>query len=80
MHCPECGWPDIGKMPAGVRLIKHNDKTILLGHLIYVPIDSVLCSVCEEMKSAVESKPWFREAHREYLDQVKVKKRILRGT
>ncbi len=80
MHCPECGWPDIGKMPAGVRLIKNNDKTVLLGHLIYVPIDSVLCSVCEEMKSAVESKPWFREAHREYLDQVKVKKRILRGT
>ena len=80
MHCPQCGWPDIGKMPAGVRLIKHNDKTVLLGHLIYVSIDAVLCSVCEEMKSAVESKPWFREAHREYLDQVKVKKRILRGT
>ena len=54
--------------------------TRLTRHLIYVPIDSVLCSVCEEMKSAVESKPWFRQAHREYLDQVKVKKRILRGT
>ncbi len=80
MHCPECGWPDIGKMPAGVRLIKNNNKTVLLGHLIYVPIDSALCSVCEEMKSAVESKPWFRQAHREYLDQIKVKKRILRGT
>ena len=67
-------------MPAGVRLIKHNSKTVLVGHLMYVSIDSVLCSVCEDMKSTVESRPWFHEAHREYLDQVKVKKRILRGT
>jgi hypothetical protein len=32
------------------------------------------------MKSAVAARPWFLEAHREYLDQVKVKKHILRGT
>jgi hypothetical protein len=79
MRCPQCGWPDIGKMPAGVRLIRHDGKTVLVGHLMYVSIDSALCSICEDMKSAVESRPWFHEAHREYLDQVKVKKRILRG-
>ena len=79
MHCPECGWPEIGKMPAGVRLAKLNGKTVLLGHLTYIQMDSVLCSVCEEMKSAVVAKPWFLEAHREYLDQVKVKKHLLRG-
>lgn len=80
MHCPQCGWPEIGKMPVGVRLIKQNDKTVLFGHLTYVRVNSVLCSVCQEMKSAVAARPWFLEAHREYLDQVKVKKHILRGT
>jgi hypothetical protein len=43
-------------------------------------MESVLCSVCDAMKSAVAEKPWFLEAHREYLDQVKAKKHILHGT
>jgi hypothetical protein len=80
MHCLQCGWPEIGKMPAGVRLVKENDKTVLVGHLTYVDVDSVLCSVCEEMKSAVETRRWFVEAHGEYLTQVKAKKHLLRGT
>ena len=67
-------------MPAGVRLIKQNDKTVLFGRLNYIRMNSVLCSVCEEMKSAVAARPWFLEAHREYLDQVRVKRHILRGT
>jgi hypothetical protein len=79
MHCPQCGWPNIGKMPAGVRLMKQNGKTVLLGHLTYVRIKKDLCSVCEEMKFAVAARAWFLEAHREYLHQVRVKKQILRG-
>jgi hypothetical protein len=79
MHCPQCGWPEIGKIPAGVGLIKQNNKTVLVGQLTYVRMDSVLCSVCKEMKSAVAARPWFLEAHREYLDQVKVKNHLLRG-
>jgi len=31
------------------------------------------------MKAAVAARPWFLEAHGEYLDQVKVKKHILGG-
>jgi hypothetical protein len=77
--CPECGWPGIGEMPAGVRLVKQSDKSVLIGHLSYVRMNSVLCSVCADMKSAVAARPWFLEAHGEYLDQVKVKKHILRG-
>lgn len=79
MHCPQCGWPGIGNVPAGVRLITQNNKTVLIGRLTYVRMDSVLCSVCQEMKSAVAARPWFLEAHSEYLDQVKVKKHILGG-
>ena len=79
MECSQCGWPEIGKMPAGVRLTKQNNKTALVGHLTYVRIDSVLCSVCEEMKSAVTARAWFVEAHREYLDQVEVKNHLMRG-
>jgi hypothetical protein len=29
------------------------------------------------MKAAVEERPWFAEAHREYLHQVKVKRKLL---
>ena len=66
-------------MPAGVRLVKQSNKSVLIGHLSYVRINSVLCSVCADMESAVAARPWFREAHGEYLDQVKVKKYILGG-
>jgi hypothetical protein len=79
MQCPECGWPEIGKMPAGVGSITENNKKVLLGHLMYVHVDVELCSVCAEMQSAVAARPWFLEAHREYLDQVKEKKHLLRG-
>ena len=66
-------------MPAGVQLVKQSGKSVLIGHLTYIRMASVLCSVCAEMKSAVAARPWFLEAHGEYLDQVKVKKHILGG-
>jgi len=36
-----------------------------------------LCSLCQEMESAVASRPWFVKAHAEYMDQIKVKKQLL---
>ena len=79
VHCPGCGWPGIGEMPAGVRLVKQSEKSVLIGRLSYVCMNSVLCSVCADMKFALAARPWFVEAHSEYLDQVKVKKHILGG-
>jgi hypothetical protein len=64
-------------MPAGVRLVKQSGKSVLIGHLSYIRMDSALCSVCADMRCAVAGRPWFLEAHDEYLDQVKVKKHIL---
>jgi hypothetical protein len=78
MQCPECGWPEIGNMPAGVGSITENNKKVLVGHLTYIHVEVELCSVCTEMKSAVATRTWFLEAHREYLDQVKAKKHLLR--
>ena len=60
-------------MPAGVRVIKQEGKTVLVGRLSYFRISTVLCSLCQEMESAVASRPWFVKAHAEYLDQIKVK-------
>jgi hypothetical protein len=77
LRCAECGWPGIGNMPTGVRMIKRNDKDVLIGQLSYYRKSGALCSVCEEMQSAVVSRPWFVEAHVEYLDQIKVKKKLL---
>lgn len=79
MICPECGWPGVGKMPAGVRQLNQGDRTVLVGQLTYFEStdEGALCSVCEEMKAAVEERPWFIEAHREYLKQVKVKKQLM---
>jgi len=79
VHCPECGWPGIGEMPAGVRLVKQSGKSVLIGQLAYFRTNSVLCSVCADMMCAVAASPWFLQAHDEYLDQVKVKKHILHG-
>jgi hypothetical protein len=79
MQCPQCGWPGLGKMPTGVRLVTQNGKSVLIGQLGYFCMDAVLCSICKEMISAVAARPWFVEAQREYLDQVKVKKHILGG-
>jgi len=79
VHCPQCGWPGIGEMPAGVRSIKQSGKSVLIGRLTYLRMNSVLCSVCADMRSAVSARPWFLEAHEEYLDQVKVKKHVLGG-
>jgi hypothetical protein len=45
--------------------------------LSYFRISTVLCSLCQEMESAVASRPWFVKAHAEYLDQTKVKKHML---
>jgi hypothetical protein len=64
-------------MPAGVCLIKQEGKTVLVGNLSYFPISKVLCSLCQEMESAVASRPWFVKAHSEYLAQIKVKKQML---
>ena len=79
VNCPQCGWPGMGEMPAGVRLVKQNGKSVLIGHLDYFHMNSVLCSDCADMRCAVAARPWFVEAHDEYLDQVKVKKHILHG-
>jgi len=79
VHCPECGWPGIGEMPVGVRLVKQSGKRVLIGRLSYFRMNSVLCAVCAHMRSAVSARPWFLEAHGEYLDQVKVKQHILGG-
>ena len=64
-RCAECGWPGIGKMPAGVRMIRQNGKDLLIGQLFYYRMNGVLCSVCQEMESAVATRPWFVEAHAE---------------
>jgi hypothetical protein len=64
-------------MPAGVAVIKQEGKTLLVGNLSYFPISTALCSVCQELESAVASRPWFVKAHAEYLDQIQVKKEML---
>jgi len=68
--CSQCGWPGTGKMPAGVGVIRQKDKTILVGSLSYFRISTARCSVCQEMESAVASRPWFVKAQAEYLDQL----------
>ena len=75
--CSQCGWPGTGKMPAGVCVIRPKDKTVLVGTLSYFRISTDLCSLCQEMESAVASRPWFVKAHAEYMDQIKVKKQLL---
>jgi hypothetical protein len=75
--CSQCGWPGTGKMPAGVRVIKQKGRTVLVGNLSYFRMCTVLCSLCQEMESAVASRPWFVRAHAEYLAQIKVKKQML---
>jgi hypothetical protein len=79
MTCPECGWPGVGQMPAGVRQMTQGHKTVLVGQLTYFSVaeEGALCSICEEMKDAVEARPWFIEAHREYLQQVKIKNKLM---
>ena len=70
-------WVAGNKMPAGVRVTKQEGKTVLVGRLSYFQISTVLCSLCQEMESAVASRPWFVKAHAEYLDQIRVKKQML---
>jgi hypothetical protein len=77
--CSECGWPGTGKIPAGVCLIEQNGKTVLVGTLSYFHISSELCSVCQEMESVLASRPWFVEAHSEYVDEIRFKKQLLGG-
>ena len=77
--CAECGWPGMGKMPAGVRMIRQNGEHLLIGQLCYYHTNAVLCAVCQEMESAVASRSWFVEAHAEYLEQIKAKEKLLGG-
>jgi hypothetical protein len=63
-------------MPAGVSVIRQKGKNVLVGSLSYFRISTVLCSLCQEMESAVANRPWFVKAHAEYLDQIKVKKHM----
>jgi hypothetical protein len=63
-------------MPAGVSVIKQKGKNVLIGRLSYFRISTALCSLCQEMESAVASRPWFVKAHAEYLNQIKVKKQM----
>ena len=55
-------------------MIKQEGKTVLVGRLSYFRISTGLCSICEELESAVQTRPWFVKAHAEYVEQVKVKK------
>jgi hypothetical protein len=64
-------------MPAGVRVIRQEGKTVLVGNLSYFRISTVLCSLCQEMESAVASRPWFVKAHAEYLHEIKGKRQLL---
>ncbi len=68
--CSQCGWPGTGTMPSGVCVIKQNGKTVLVGNLSYFHINTDLCSLCQEMESAVASRPWFVKAQAEYQDQL----------
>jgi hypothetical protein len=77
--CSQCGWPGTGKLPAGVSVIRQKDKTLLVGTLSYFLINTTLCSLCQEMESAVANRPWFVKAHSEYVDEIKVKKQLLGG-
>jgi len=77
LRCSQCGWPGIGTLPVGVRMIKQDGKTVLVGQLSYYRASTSLCSVCQAMQSAVVSRQWFIDAHTERLDQVKVKKQLL---
>jgi hypothetical protein len=63
-------------MPTGVRLARENGKSALIGHLSYFSVPGELCSVCNEMKNALEARLWFVEAHREYVNQVKKKQQL----
>lgn len=78
-RCAECGWPGTGNLPAGALATNRNGKQVLVGRLSYFHISTALCSVCQEMKSAVASRPWFIEAHAEYLDQIEFKRKLLAG-
>ena len=66
-------------MPTGVRVTNRNGTHVLIGRLSYFHTSTVLCSVCRDMKSAVATRPWFVEAHAEFLDQVEAKKQLLGG-
>lgn len=77
--CCECGWPGVGNLPTGVRTLNGGGGRVLFGQLSYFFIRTELCSVCQEMLTAVENRPWFVEAHHEYLDQIELKKQLLAG-
>ena len=79
VRCAQCGWPGIGNMPTGVRVLNRAGKHVLIGQLAYYRMSGVLCSVCQEMESAVVIRPWFIEAHTEYLEQIKIKTKLLCG-
>lgn len=82
MTCRECGWPGVGKTPTGVRQLNRGERAVLVGQLTYISTvgGDGLCSVCKDMQAAVEERPWFVEAHGEFLEQVKTKKRLLGGS
>lgn len=75
--CSQCGWPGVGNMPAGIRVVRQNGKDVRVGQLSYYRTPSALCAVCQEMESAVAGRPWFAEAQAEYRNQVKAKQHLL---
>jgi hypothetical protein len=66
-------------MPSGVQSLRRDGKSALLGHLSYYRIQSSLCSLCQDMQSAVAGRTWFVEAHHEYLRQIELKKQLMSG-
>lgn len=64
-------------MPAGVCVVNEDGKKVLVGQLSYFSTNTPLCSVCEDMRWAVENRGWFLEAQEDYLYQVKLKRKLL---
>ena len=66
-------------MPAGQKTIRKDGKQFQTGKLIYYRRSGELCSVCQDMASALTGRLWFIKAHAEYLDEVEAKRRLLEG-
>jgi len=66
-------------MPAGVLTVNENGSQTLVGQLSYIYIRTRLCSVCQDMTDTVENRPWFIDAHIEYLHEIEMKRQLLAG-
>ena len=56
--------------------MRQEGKSVMVGRLSYFCVSTVLCSLCEEMVSAVSTRSWFVKAQEEYVNQLKVKRQL----